>query len=111
MEKTYLHQVGERLQKCRTHNFFSRKELAERAGVSISSVKTMERGEEAVRIDDALKICKELGYSTDYILTGNCGLQEFIRMNQKILNLPDILSENLQKIAQAFWNNCLGLFR
>ena len=111
MEKTYLQQVGERLTECRIRNFFSRKELAERAGVPISSVKIMERGEQAVGIEDALKICKQLDYNVEYILTGNCGMQELIRMNQKILNLPDISSDNLQKIAQAFWNNCPRLFR
>ncbi|MBQ7288900.1 MAG: helix-turn-helix transcriptional regulator [Clostridia bacterium] len=111
MEKTYLQQVGERLQQCRTRNFFSRKELAERAGVPISSIKKMERGQEAVGIDDAIKICKELDSSAEYILTGACGLTELIRLNQKILNLPDIRSENLQKIAQAFWSTCPRLFR
>ncbi len=111
MEKTYLQQVGERLISCRTHNFFSRKELAERSGVPISSVKMMERGEEAVGIEDALKICKVLDCSIEYILTGNCGLTELIRLNQKILNLPDVCSENLHKIALAFWNTCPKLFR
>ena len=111
MEKTYLQQVGERLTECRIRNFFSRRELAERAGVSISSVKMMERGEEAIGIEDALKICKQLDYSVEYILTGNCGMRELVRMNQKILNLPDMGSENLQKIAQAFWNNSPRLFR
>ena len=111
MEKTYLQQVGERLIQCRTHNLFSRKELAERAQVPISSVKMMERGEEAIGIEEALKICKELDYSVEYILTGNYGLSELIRLNQKILNLPDIRSENLQKIAQAFWSTCPRLFR
>ena len=97
--------------QCRNHNFFSRKELAERAGVPISSVKMMERGEKAVGIEDALKICNVLGYSAEYILTGKCGLTEFIRLNQKIFNLPDIRLENLQKIAQAFWETSPKIFR
>jgi len=75
MEKTYLQQVGERLAECRTRNFFSRQELAKRAGVPISSVKMMERGEQAVGIEDALKICNELDCSVEYILAGNCGLK------------------------------------
>ena len=111
MEKTYLEQVGERLYQCRIKNLFSRKELAERAGVPLSSVKMMERGEKAVGIDDALKICSQLDYSIEYILTGNLGLHEFTRLNQKILNLPNIRDENLQKMAQAFWNNSPKLFR
>lgn len=106
MEETYLKQVGERLFQCRTRDFLSRKELAERAGVPIYTVKRMERGEEAVSIDDAQKICEALGCSTDYILTGKCGLQELLYMNQKLLNLSDVSSERLQKIAQAFWNTC-----
>ncbi len=106
MEKTYLEQVGERLFQCRTRDFLSRRELAERAGVSIYSVKMIERGEKAVGIDEAMKICEVLGYSTDYILTGKCGLHEMVYMNQKVLDLPDVSSENLQKIAQAFWNSC-----
>lgn len=110
MEKTYLKQVGERLLECRSRSFFSRKELAERAGVPISSVKMMERGEEAVGIDVAFKICNELDYSAEYILTGKCGLLELIRMNQKIFDLPDNL-ENLQKFAQALWRTCPKSFR
>lgn len=97
--------------ECRTRNFFSRQELAERSGVPIFSIKMMELGEEAVGIEDALKICKELGYGTEYILTGNCGLSELIRLNQKFLDLPDMRLENLQKIAQSFWNTCPKLFR
>ncbi len=111
MEKTYLQQVGERLFQCRQHNCFSRKELAERAGVPISSVKKMELGEESVSIEDAVKICNELDYSVEYILAGNCGLKEMVRLSQKILNLPEVSSENMQKIAQAFWSSCPRLFR
>ena len=84
MEKTYLEQVGERLSYCRTSNLFSRRELAERAGVPVSSVKMMERGEKAIGIDEALKICNELNCSIGYILTGNLGLQEVLRLSQSI---------------------------
>lgn len=111
MEKTYLEQVGERLSYCRTSNLFSRRELAERAGVTVYSVKMMERGEKAIGIDEALKICNELDCSIEYLLTGNLGVQEIIRLNQKIMNLPEIKTENLQKIAQAFWSSCPKFFR
>ena len=111
MEKTYLQQVGERLFECRNRNLFSRKELAKRAGVSIETVKMMERGEGIVGIEDATKICNILNSSTEYILTGNCGLKELIRLNQNFLGLPNERSENLQKMAQAFWDTCPRTFR
>ena len=106
MGKTYLQQLGDRLYECRTRNLFSRRELAERAGVSVASVKTMERGEAAVGIEDAIKICNVLDCSTEFLFTGNYGLKELIQLNRKILGLPNIKSENLQKIARAFWNDC-----
>jgi len=111
MEKTYLQQVGERLYKCRTLNYYSREELAKRAGVHISSVVKMERGEEAVGIEDALKICNELNYSTEYILTGECGLKEFVGVSQRIFGLPDLQYENLEKVAKAFWSTCPHMTR
>lgn len=111
MEKTYLQQVGERLKECRNRNFLSRKELAYLADVPISSVVMMEKGEKAIGIEDALKICKELDYSVEYILTGNCGVTELVRLNQRIMKAPEVKTENLQKVAQAFWNTCPKLFR
>ncbi len=111
MEKTYLQQVGDRLFECRNHNLFSRKELAERADVPLSSIKMMERGEKAIGIDEAIKICNVLGCSTEYLLTGNYGTTEFSKLYHKIMNLPDMNSDNLQKIASAFWNCCPRLYR
>ena len=111
MEKTYLQQVGERLQKCRNHTFLSRKALAKQSGVSISTIVKMEHGNEAVSIEDATKICKTLGYSTEYILTGNCGFTEFIKMNQQLSNAPDIHTANLEKIATTFWETCPKYFK
>lgn len=111
MEKTYLQQVGERLKECRNRNFLSRKELANLADVPIASVVMMEKGEKAIGIEDALKICKELDYSVEYILTGNCGVLELTRLNQKIMKLPEVKTDNLQKIAQAFWSTFPKLLR
>ena len=102
MEKTYLQEVGERLLKCKNRNFISRKELAKRAGISVYDVARMERGEETADIEKATKICKVLGYSLDFVLTGSGGLSEIVKMNQAILNLPDIYSKNLQKITKHF---------
>ncbi len=103
MEKTYLQEVGERLHKCRDRNFISRNELANKTGVSVHSIIKMEKGKEAICIDEAVKICKYLGCSVEFMLTGNCGFLEVVRMHQKLMNFPEIYSENLQKVATAFW--------
>ena len=111
MEKTYLQQVGERVQKSRNNNFISRKELAIKADVTINDIRCIERGEIEIGIETAVKICKGLGYSTDYILTGDCGLDEFLKMNQKLCNLPSVNYKNLEKVATAFWQTCPRFFR
>lgn len=105
-EKTYLEQVGERLKRCRNRNYLSRVELAERANVHIAEINKAERGKEAIGIEDAVKLCRELDCSVEYMLTGNCGIIELAKLNQKLLNLPDINTEHLQKVAQAFWFTC-----
>ena len=96
--------MGERLYECRSRNLYSRRELAERAGVGVHTVKAMELGEQAVTLEDAVKICKELDCSMEYLFTDKCGLAELIKINQKALSLSDVPVENLQKIAQVFWN-------
>ena len=106
MEKTYLQQVGERLALCRRQNFISRAELAKRTGVKTVAISALENGNTSICIEDAVKICKELDCSLEYLLTGNCGIIELVRLNKKISSLPDMHSGNLEKIARAFWSTC-----
>ncbi len=103
MEKTFLEHVGDRVVAGRIRRGLSRKRLAERAGVHISSVLRMERGQEAVNIEDAVKICNELEFSVEYILTGNCGMTEFLQTLQIISNMPGMNYKNLHQVAFAFW--------
>ena len=106
MEKTYLEQVGERLALCRRHNFISRADLSKRTKVKVTAIRDLENGIASINIEDAVKLSNELDCSIEYLLTGKCGLTEFIKLNQKILNLPDVHSGNLEKVAYAFWNTC-----
>ena len=111
MEKTYLQQVGERLYQLRSHGLYSRRELAERAGVSIYAVKSMELGKQVTSVEDVVKICKVLGCSMDYVFTGEYGLAEFAKTNQKLLNIDNLRVESLQKMTKAFWSTCPGLLK
>lgn len=106
MEKTYLQEVGERVRVCRNRRFISKVELSKLTGVSVNTITKMEKGKEAIGFDEAVKICESLQCSTEYIFTGNCGILELVKMNLKILNMPSLYSENLQKVASAFWATC-----
>lgn len=106
MEKTYLKEVGERLCRARIRNELSKMNLAGLAHVSTEAVKNMERGDVPVGIEDAVKICRALNYSVEYMLTGEMGLAELIRCNQKFLELPELDPEKIRAVAQAFWETC-----
>ena len=83
----YLKEVGDRVLKCRNKKFLSRNELSKMADVPISNIIKMEKGKEAIGFDDVVKICKSLGYSLEYILKGECGVSEIIKMNLKMLDI------------------------
>lgn len=106
MENAFLKQVGNRILTARIRRDLSRKRLADQADVQISAVIQMEKGTEAINIEDAVKICNALGFSAEYILTGNCGMAEFFRLQQHLLNLPDV-NQNLHEIATIFWEELL----
>ena len=111
MEKTYLQEVGERLFSLRSHGFMSRKELAKRTEIPVQTIAKMEQGKRAIDISDVTKICRALGCSTDYLLTGGCGFIEFLRLNQKIFGLPEISLTNMETVARAFWNTRPNTYR
>ena len=102
MEKTFLQQVGDRLHEGRIRRDFSRKTLAERAGVHISAVIRAERGED-IPLESMVKLCKELEFSIEYVLTGECGFLELSRMLQRISNMPNLSTTSLHRVATAFW--------
>ncbi len=106
MEKTYLKEVGERLCRARIRNELSKSNLADLAHVSPHAVKIMERGDTPVGIEDAVKICRALHCSIEYMLTGEIGLEEFIACNQRFMKLEPPDPEKLRAVAQIFWETC-----
>lgn len=106
-----MQEVGERLLKCRSRAFISRKELSKRTGVTIEAIRQMERGQIESGIETAVKICEGLEYSVEYILTGKCGLSEYIKMQQHFCKVSDVNCKNLEKVAKAFWETCPRYFR
>ncbi len=105
MREPYLKEVGNRLLHCRSQRDLSRKDLATLAGIPTATVLKIEQGEEGVKLETIIKVCKALHCSTDYLLTGELGFLEWEALNRKMMCLPEQSDENMRKIFRALWES------
>ncbi|MDR1705593.1 MAG: helix-turn-helix transcriptional regulator [Clostridiales bacterium] len=63
--------VGARLREARRARNLTAVKLAEALGISMSYIGLLERGERTPSLSLAMKICKHLGVSFDYLMFGN----------------------------------------
>ena len=62
-----MNTVGERLGFARTRKGFSRVKLGKLVGRSTTAVIHWEDGTSRIKLDDAVKVCKALGVSLDWL--------------------------------------------
>lgn len=84
----FLIEMGNRIAKLRKTQNLSQEVLAEKAGVSIQTISSAERGNKALRPSNLLNICKALGTSADYLLTGKTSSSEISALYTKLEKLP-----------------------
>lgn len=63
-------ELGQRIQQLRKAKGFSQEELADRVGVSRQAVSKWESGQTAPDLERLLAVSRQLGTTTDYLLTG-----------------------------------------
>ena len=69
-ESVFLKEMGKRIMVCRKSLRLTQEALAESIDVSTQMISNLELGKKAIRPENLAKICKVLGVSADYILTG-----------------------------------------
>lgn len=62
--------IGTRIRYIRELNHYTREDLAEYADITVKFLYEIENKQKGFSVITLLKICKALGVSTDYILTG-----------------------------------------
>ena len=65
-----LIKMGKRIAARRKTLKMTQEEFADRLGVSVPMVSNLEQGKKAIRPENLVKVCEELGLSADYLLTG-----------------------------------------
>ncbi|MDD7739306.1 MAG: helix-turn-helix transcriptional regulator [Fusicatenibacter sp.] len=98
-------EMGKRIALLRKNKNLTQEELADRAGLSLQTISTAERGTKGLRPENIVKISEALETSTDYLLTGDpaskssalldCRLSSLLPNKQdQILRILDILLED-----------------
>jgi len=88
----FLKEMGQRLMSARKSLGITQEELAERVGVSTQMISNLELGKKAIRPENLVNICQELGLSTDFVLMGSNINTEVDGIAEKLIKLtPDEL--------------------
>ena len=89
--------LGQRIAMLRRQQGFSQAELAERLGVSASSVGMYEQGRREPSAALLVAMAKEFQVSTDYLLTGKPGSSDYL-----LSELLDAAQERLHRRGDPF---------
>lgn len=74
--RSFYKDMGVRIKQRRVELNLTQEELADRAGMSISFIGHIERGEKTASLDSMVELCKALGLSLDYAVLGKKELLE-----------------------------------
>ncbi len=100
MNEQMLKQIGKRIQNRRKQLGYTQEKLAEMMNVSIQMISNLERGNKSIRIDNLIRLCKILGVSTDYILTGQDSLQNPSSFSNRLAMLSDSQRDMIEVLVQ-----------
>lgn len=84
-----MENLGNRIYTKRKLLKLSQAELAEKVGVSPQMISNLETGKKAIRPANLYNICKALGLSTDYALSGGEGNYEIDKIVNRLSSLDD----------------------
>lgn len=97
-----LQQIGTRIHDRRKQLRLTQDELAERAGIMPQTVSSSERGKTALRPENIIRICKALGVSTDYLLTGSVTGDDLQYLSEKLSSLTPVQYRHLEDIIDSY---------
>lgn len=94
--------AGERLQKCRTQFKWTRKDVAERCGLTEKYYSDIERGSCGMSVETLISLSELYGLTLDYLLRGE---------DDRALNasMKEVFLTNLGRLPQEKQNCCLQM--
>ena len=94
--------LGQRIGALRRSKGLSQAELAQRLGISASAMGMYEQGRREPAIQTLVALSRELGVTTDYLLTGKAGsTDDAAAVNQTAQNLAEAAQRRLTRRPDA----------
>lgn len=97
--------MGKRIFEQRKSVGMTQEQLAEKIGVSVQTISYTEQGIKTLRPENIVKLCKTLGVTTDYILTGETA----DKLSNTITEKLSQLSSSEMVFVEMILNSCVGL--
>ena len=97
-----LNQMGKRLVARRKQLRLTQEELAERADMTTQTISTAETGKKALRPENIIKLCATLDISTDYLLLGKVGVDDYNILSRKVSQLAPSQYRHLEDMIAAY---------
>ena len=88
-ESSLLIEMGKRIADRRRELGMTQVQVAEQVGLSLQSISCIELGKKAVRPENLLNLCRVLGTTSDYILTGEKNEKQLMGIWRKIAKLNE----------------------
>lgn len=89
MRDTFLSEMGLRIAERRKALHLTQEKLAEKMGISLQSVSSIELGKKGIRPENLAKLCINLNTTADYILYGTRSTTQMSDIVEKLSKLSD----------------------
>lgn len=88
-DKQFLIEMGNRIAKRRKELQLTQEQLAEAIDLSLQSISCIELGKKAIRPENLFNLCRALGLSADYVLTGVRSTRQLEGIFKKLATLSE----------------------
>ncbi len=88
-------EVALRIKQAREDAGLSQRELAMRSGITQQQISYVENGDRLLTSYNVVKLADALGISTDYLLTGKSGIQEYKKLQDWLASLTEDQKDDL----------------
>lgn len=102
MDKKFQLELGERISKYRENAGLTQSELAERIGISQNHLSCLERGKYAIKAENLIRICEELGISVETLWYDRKASGSNLKIEKNLSWILSLNSEEQEKVNRLF---------
>ena len=102
MDKKFQLELGERISNYREKAGLTQNELAERIGISQNHLSCLERGKYAIKAENLIRICEELGVSVETLWYDRKASGSNLKIEKNLSWILSLNAEEQEKVNRLF---------